>query len=200
MPSSTFFKLPVQKQEKIVRAARKELNNVPFEKLNIKNIVEEANIPRGSFYAYFHDKDDLLAYLQSETTNEILNKLAQIFHDYDGNIFKSIKNIHDSLIIYFLDTNQNLRTMFKNLYRNVDVNWFSVHEEDDKSLYERVFHIISWEQLKISNEIEAKELITILFTLLSQSLIRSLHHEQNSSISISRFDSQLSFLEKYFTK
>lgn len=60
MPKETFVKLPEEKKDKIIKAAKKEFARVPFEHTSIKNIVEDADIARGSFYQYFESKEDLL--------------------------------------------------------------------------------------------------------------------------------------------
>lgn len=60
MPKETFVKLPEEKKDKIIKAAKKEFARVPFEQTSIKNIVEDADIARGSFYQYFVSKEDLL--------------------------------------------------------------------------------------------------------------------------------------------
>ena len=60
MPKETFMNLPDAKKNKIIRAAKKEFERVPYEQASIKNIVEDANIARGSFYQYFESKEDLL--------------------------------------------------------------------------------------------------------------------------------------------
>ena len=60
MPKETFLKLPEEKKNKIIKAAKKEFERAPFEQTSIKNIVEDADIARGSFYQYFESKEDLL--------------------------------------------------------------------------------------------------------------------------------------------
>ena len=60
MPKETFVKLPEEKKDKIIKAAKKEFARVPFEQTSIKNIVEDADIARGSFHQYLESKEDLL--------------------------------------------------------------------------------------------------------------------------------------------
>ena len=60
MPKETFLKLSKEKQQKVINAAKKEFARAPIENVSIKNIVEEADIARGSFYQYFESKEDLL--------------------------------------------------------------------------------------------------------------------------------------------
>ena len=75
MPKETFLKLSKEKQQKVINAAKKEFARVPIENVSIKNIVEEADIARGSFYQYFESKEDLLIYILKENSEELNNKL-----------------------------------------------------------------------------------------------------------------------------
>ena len=59
MPSSTFLNLPAEKQEKLLEAATREFSHRPFNEASINQIIKEAGIPRGSFYMYFKNKEDI---------------------------------------------------------------------------------------------------------------------------------------------
>ena len=71
MPKDTFFNLDIEKREKIVKAAKAEFLGNPLRKARVSNIVMEAKIPRGSFYQYFDDLDDLYYYIVEEVFTEI---------------------------------------------------------------------------------------------------------------------------------
>ena len=62
MPKSTFFNLNKDKQERIMDAILTEMSIHTFEHININNIIRDAHIPRGSFYQYFENKDDMFNY------------------------------------------------------------------------------------------------------------------------------------------
>lgn len=62
MPKNTFFNLNKEKQERIMDAILNEMSVHAYEHININNIIREANIPRGSFYQYFQDKDDMFSF------------------------------------------------------------------------------------------------------------------------------------------
>ena len=66
MASERFLNLPEEKKQRIINAAREELSSVPYDALSINRIVKAAGIPRGSFYDYFADKDDLIEYLMGD--------------------------------------------------------------------------------------------------------------------------------------
>ena len=63
MPKQTFYKLPQEKQERILAAAKREFTQVRYSDASINQIIRDAGIPRGSFYQYFDDKVDLVAVL-----------------------------------------------------------------------------------------------------------------------------------------
>lgn len=70
MPTDTFFNLEVSKREKVFQALTNEFTQSTLEDSSIKNIVTDAEIPRGSFYQYFTDKEDSLRYVIRETGHE----------------------------------------------------------------------------------------------------------------------------------
>ena len=61
MIHGTFERLSDEKKERILSAARAEFVRTPYEKTSINRILEEAEIPKGSFYQYFDDKSDLFS-------------------------------------------------------------------------------------------------------------------------------------------
>ena len=79
MPKDTFLNLSEDKKNKIINAAKKEFARVPIEEASIKNIVEEAEIARGSFYQYFESKETIYSYFSSkeDLLKYILNSKAK---------------------------------------------------------------------------------------------------------------------------
>lgn len=101
MPKDTFFNLDIEKRQKIIKAAKAEFLGNPLRKARVSNIVMEAGIPRGSFYQYFNDLDDLYYYIVEEVFTEIfeagymysemtddLFEFAKISFDFDYRGFK----------------------------------------------------------------------------------------------------------------
>ena len=77
MPKDTFLNLSEDKKNKIINAAKKEFARVPIEEASIKNIVEEAELARGSFYQYFESKEDLLKYILNSKAKNLEAFLKQ---------------------------------------------------------------------------------------------------------------------------
>ena len=65
MPTQTFHNLKAPKKEKLIEAITDELSRATYENINIQNIIKQASIPRGSFYQYFNDKDDMYQYFMT---------------------------------------------------------------------------------------------------------------------------------------
>ena len=77
MPTQTFFRLPEEKRERLTDAAWREFLAVSYAEASINRIVREAQIPRGSFYQYFEDKEDLFFYLLSLGREESMGILTR---------------------------------------------------------------------------------------------------------------------------
>ena len=77
MPTDTFFRLPEEKRGRILAGAWEEFTAVPYAEASINRIVRTSRIPRGSFYQYFEDKNDLFLCL----IDEIRDQFLDLFHD-----------------------------------------------------------------------------------------------------------------------
>ena len=86
MPSSTFLNLPAEKQEKLLEAATREFSHRPF---------NEAGIPRGSFYMYFQDKEDLFRYLLKGYVDQLFMLLEEFLLRNGGDIFQALLDLYD---------------------------------------------------------------------------------------------------------
>ena len=102
MPKKTFYNLPEEKRKKILDAACSEFLRVPYEEVSINQIIKIAQIPRGSFYQYFDDKDDLFDYfihIYKEKLDTTWKYRSVI--NAKWNIHKSIWSNQNSQLIHF---------------------------------------------------------------------------------------------------
>ncbi len=63
MAKETFNRLPEDKKQIIIDASILEFSRTIPDHINIQNIIKSAHIPRGSFYQYFENKEDLYLYI-----------------------------------------------------------------------------------------------------------------------------------------
>ena len=92
MPKATFFFIYLKKKKKrLLEAARVEFSRVPLKDASIANIVKIAGIPRGSFYQYFEDKEDLYFYYFETVRRDSSRDMIQLMKEADGDLFKGIR-------------------------------------------------------------------------------------------------------------
>lgn len=86
IPKSTFYHLNKDKKEKIENALIKEFSGHSLKKALIRHI-EDARMPRGSFYQYFEDKEDTLKYVIENFLEEEKEEIKRLLTLNDGDIF-----------------------------------------------------------------------------------------------------------------
>lgn len=76
MPKKTFYNIDNEKQKRIILAAELEFAEYGYDLASIQRILQSAKIPRGSFYQYFEDKEDLYITVLTILKNHKLQYLS----------------------------------------------------------------------------------------------------------------------------
>lgn len=127
MPKETFFNLNLEKRERIEEAIKHEFSRVPFSKVSISNIIEEARIPRGSFYQYFEDKEDAVKYIIQKyiyLENEIIRRFLI---ETNGNIFETTIKIYEYMSERILIDNDI--ELYKNILEELKNNNINIFDK-----------------------------------------------------------------------
>lgn len=95
MPSNTFLNLPEDKQTRLMDAASREFSAKPYNEASINKIIQEAGIPRGSFYMYFQDKEELFRYLVRGYVEQLLMVLEEALLREGGDVFAALRTLFD---------------------------------------------------------------------------------------------------------
>ena len=176
MPKETFLKLPEEKKHKIIKAAKKEFERVPFEQTSIKNIVEDAEIARGSFYQYFEDKEDLFEYIVEEVAINLIKKFNSKLSECKD-IFETYIFIYDEMVRnQGIDRNRKFCQMF---FRNT--------KPDDKILEHIRKKIIEIRQANFEEIIEKSKLdlskkdIRLFIKMVNSITVQSIAEALNST-------------------
>ena len=170
MPKSTFYNLNKEKREKIEKALKNEFTKHTFEKASISNIIEEAKIPRGSFYQYFEDKEDALKYIIEDFVNDEKEKIKELLIQNKGDIFVTTldlysyfvdKNYHEKEVKLFQNIINKLRNENVNIYKNIKLKKFTDLKDNEKrNCY------INTSLLAIENEEDIQYMLRILTCIL----------------------------------
>lgn len=98
MPKPTFFRLPEEKRRRLMDAAWSEFTQVGFAEASINRIIRSAHIPRGSFYQYFENKNDLFFYMLDELRGEGSAFALNLLREAGGDVFSVPLLAFDALI------------------------------------------------------------------------------------------------------
>lgn len=174
MPKETFLKLSKEKQQKIIKSAKKEFARAPIENVSIKNIVEDADIARGSFYQYFESKEDLLIYILKENSEELNNKLRNKLKEINGNIFELYVFLYDSMIEEFIDNSDQelFRQIFINL-KSSDENVFDLVKKTKPQDIIEYYEQIDKTKLNITNHEDLVIICDMLNAITRRAVIKN---------------------------
>jgi len=87
MPKDTFFNLPKEKQEKVLKVAIEEFAKNGYQKCSIQTIADRAGIAKGSMYQYFDSKKELFFYILELGGQEKMKIAAEIMHQNPAQSF-----------------------------------------------------------------------------------------------------------------
>ncbi len=118
MCTETFLRLPEEKRTRFLNAAWEEFTAARFVDVSVNKIVRRAGIPRGSFYQYFTDKDDLLAYLLEEVRNYVKEEYRRVLTDNGGDIFQAQLDCFDRLSAQTMELDPVLNRCVKFIRNN----------------------------------------------------------------------------------
>lgn len=176
MPKQTFYNLSTEKQKKIIKSARKEFSRVPLAEASIQNIVQDADIARGSFYQYFEDKEDLFEYIVEEVAINLIKKFNSKLSE-SKDIFETYIFIYDEMVRnQGIDRNRKFCQMF---FRNA--------KPDDKILEHIRKKIIEIRQVNFEEIIEKSKLdlskkdIRLFIKMVNSITVQSIAEALNST-------------------
>ena len=160
MPKSTFFNLSSEKREKIEKAIENEFGRTTFEKASISNIIENAKIPRGSFYQYFEDKEDAIKYIVKKymKKEKEKEKIRNILIEVDGNIFDATIEIFEYMIESVKEKDKF--NLYRNILEELKKNNINIFQEEKQQ--RNIEEIINMEILNINSKEDIRYMLKIV--------------------------------------
>lgn len=153
----------------------KEFSRVPLFEASISNIIKEAGIPRGSFYQYFEDKEDIYYFLLEEYSKRLNKRFISILKKRNGDLLDSFIESFEMMLINL--QNKEFRYFFRNAFLNMNYRVEntlsqSVTDENLNTRYNEVMSLANKNILNITDEIELLHVIKILKAVTFQNLIQ----------------------------
>jgi AcrR family transcriptional regulator len=204
MPKETFYNLDKNKKHKIVQAAIQEYTDHELHRARVSNIIKMADIPRGSFYQYFEDIDDLYYYVidkvfddifqtgreQSKQTDDLFEYTKRTFeidmegflndkrHTFIMNVMKSI----GTNVEYLTHHNTKRIDYIRSIMNQMDLSQYRIQEEEDQiRLYEFIQNLkrnmIQKMMMKNTTKEEAKNDLEWHLDIIKHGLLKEDNNE-----------------------
>lgn len=203
LPKQTFFNLAEEKRHTLIQAAKKEFSRVSLYEASIANIVKEADIPRGSFYQYFKDKDDLYFYLLTKLGEQQWKRLYTNLEKYDGDLFKSIFKLYKEILD--ITDNADERNFYRNVFLNMNYRTEKIFNHNvDIDLFRENFslmkQLVNTRELNLVNDEDLFHMIQMTTTLMFQNIILKFAHSLTNEEAFKNFTNQLDLMQRGFLK
>lgn len=148
MPTHTFFNLEKDKQKKLIDCSIEEFSKVKYPDVSINKIIMNASIPRGSFYMYFKDKDDLFEYIIEMYGKKMEKAIVNAVKNNSGDLRRTFIDLYD----VFLDKIivKNIPILFKNIFMYVNINR-EMFDNPENNIFNKVKDDIDTSNIKYSD-------------------------------------------------
>lgn len=175
MPMQTFFNLSEDKKQIILKAARQEFSRVPLDQTSIANIIKIAGIPRGSFYQYFYNKEDLFVFMIKNIGDKIIGKMVTCLKENGGDIIDAFTQLFYYAISY-IRKHEN-----ENFFKNIFMSMNDQMKESIQAGFEanhfpkglcEFTKLVDFSKLTLANE---KEIIYVI-RLIKGALLQNIAH------------------------
>jgi len=175
VPSDTFFRLPEEKRQRLMDAAWEEFTTVRFSDASINKIIRAANIPRGSFYQYFSDKDDLFAYLVRPLQKHFFDLARQEVLAAGGSMQIAPLAIYDRFFNSGEETSQDLNRCIQIIRCNPESEFHTLFCGPD-SMLRSFTTLVDLDQLSSRDPDFLQEVFHLFVFTIASAIIDTLNH------------------------
>ncbi len=176
MPTATFFRLPEEKRKRLIDACWGELTRARFTEVSINRIIAAAHIPRGSFYQYFEDKEDLIRYLLEDLRGYFITLLRNILMESKGDLFALPLMAYDRFISRQGDTDPMLSQFIKIIRLNEGMDMQSLMGGPMQFLPDPLWEAVDPAKLREPDREYADQLFHMTCAVLAFAIVETLQH------------------------
>lgn len=183
MPTATFFRLPDEKRGRLLQASWAEISQVRFTDLSINRIIAAAHIPRGSFYQYFTDKEDLIRYLLGDMREYFISLLRNILMEAEGDLFTLPLAAYDRFISRQGRTDPMLALFIKilELNKGIDFQSFIGGNGSCDFLPDQLWEVVDPAKLRQRDRQYADHVFHLACAVLAYAIVETLHAPAQSA-------------------
>ena len=192
MPSKTFFHLPAEKRERLLLVAEEEFARVPYAEASINRMIRAAGIPRGSFYMFFRDKEELFHYLLKRYQDGLLQRLERVLEEQGGDLLGALPALFDDLRAQ----RKHWAGLARMLSRNSDMRLgLRLSPLDRPDLGEWLERRVDRDRLDLRGEEDLMDIFRILIYISATAMTQAIF-EEDSGPARARLCAQLDILRR----
>jgi AcrR family transcriptional regulator len=195
LPKVTFTNLPEEKKQTLIAAMRKEFSRVPLYDASISNIIKSANIPRGSFYQYFEDKEDAFFYLLNDLVIKIRNNFVVLLKKYDGDLFDTMIDFYQHIIMEEEDVHF-LKNAFLNMTYKIELSFSKIFRgQENSGSLSNFLSSLNTNNLNISNHKDLFHLLQIVFTITLRNVVEKFARDLSNHEALANYKIEMNLLK-----
>jgi AcrR family transcriptional regulator len=198
LPKQTFFNLPAQKRKTLMEAAGKEFARVPLSQASIANIIKSAKIPRGSFYQYFENKEDLYYFLLGEQTKERKINFISLLTKHNGDIVEATIEMYYDFLVKMPDEDEQkfLKNAMLHVTHKVENAFTDIFDiGDGKEHFEEITALVNKERLNIKDDKDIFHIMQIVTTVAFRNFVEKFSKELSDEEAIENFNKEMDLLK-----
>jgi AcrR family transcriptional regulator len=202
MPTKTFFNLPEEKRQKLLEAIHGEFSRVQFSDVSINQIIKMADIPRGSFYQYFKDKNDVLQYLTADYRKMMKDKALSSLKHNGGDLFQMYLDIFDFSYAFITEEKNNM--FFRNIFADININTDFLRQQTYDSAIDEstnaMLPYINMDLLDICSKDDLNNMLGIVLILTGEAFAKAFFDISSFESSRAQYAARLELLKRGFLK
>lgn len=186
MPKQTFYNLTDEKKKKIFDSLRKLFKNKSIFEVSVKEIVDDLEIARGSFYQYFEDLNDAYFMILDTETVDIHKLFLDVLKENSFDLIKSLNSykIELSKILFSEDVYMIYKNRFLYWTSELEIAW-SKYKKDYDNDNTRV------EKLSVMNTEKMNFIKAVIHNLIERNYLEAWRKDEF----LTHYDEYIKFLE-----
>jgi AcrR family transcriptional regulator len=107
---------PKERRIELLETAQKLFYELGYDKTSVQNIVDAVDIAKGTFYHYFHSKEDLLAQLAEWQADIALGRIEKQVDQMKGNAVEKFRNLISGILNWKIANKEMMFTYIRIMY------------------------------------------------------------------------------------
>ncbi|BDE86072.1 MAG: TetR/AcrR family transcriptional regulator [Clostridiales bacterium] len=195
MPTGTFFRLPEEKQRRLMEAAWEEFVRTSYTEVSINKIIQIAGIPRGSFYQYFEGKEDLFFYLLDDVHRHFIQVFCKLLDRAGGDLFQMHLLAYDDLVQWGDNQDPSICRCIQFMRVNPGMDFLQTMSKEPEFLPEELYQKIDVRRFRKKDRMFVESVFSLTVMSLVSAMVEALTHPGETERQRRRLEERIKILE-----